>query len=114
VQSQFDRSLLEAPPLTEDDLLKFQTGTQQQQKGTAAQPGTHATPANVHFSPSPQGFPSVEEQQGRPCPNCHTSSHDTGFPSFGQGSDPFGASRSKQVSDENRKLLQDWISAQQK
>jgi hypothetical protein len=115
VQHQFDKSLLEGPGMTDEDLVKFEAAAQQPQKGTAtAQPGTHATPADVHFSPSPQGFPSVEEQQGRPCPNCHTSSHDTGFPSYGQGSDPFGASRSKQVSDENRKLLQDWISAQQK
>jgi hypothetical protein len=115
VQRQFDRSLLEGPGMTDEDLVKFEAAAQQQQKGTAAaQQGTHATPANVHPSTSPQGFPSVEQQQGLPCPNCHTSSRATGIPSLGQGSDPFGASGSAQISDENRKLLQDWISAQQK
>ena len=76
-------------------------------------PNAHATPPGVHFSPTPHGFPSIEEQQGRPCPNCHGGTYDSKGRDWLQGSKLSGGG-SGPITDADRKMLQDWIEADKK
>jgi hypothetical protein len=77
----------------------------------AATGSTHATPAGVKLPAASQGFPSVEEQQGHPCPNCHTSDRkDATFGGFGG----FGSGSHGELTDADRQKLLDFINAQGK
>lgn len=112
VQSQIDKSLLSAPPLTEDDLRRFGSHSQQQQP--AVPMGTHETPRGFPFSSSQPGFPSMEEQRGSTCSNCHQPTQRSDIPAWMQGSGGFGSGRERQIDEENRNVLEEWIKAQQK
>jgi Domain of unknown function (DUF4157) len=79
------------------------------QQAPPQDPNAHTTPPGVNFQSAPHGFPSIQEQQGKPCPNCHDSKTPDAFEHsslLGGGSGP--------ITDADRKMLQDWIDADKK
>jgi hypothetical protein len=82
----------------------------QSQNKSAPTGGAHPTPSGTKLAVPSGGFPSLEEQQGAPCPNCHTAPRkDDPFKGFGGlGSGPSGT-----MTDADRQKLLDFITAQQ-
>lgn len=118
VQNQFDRSLrdsqLNAPKYEPLQPAPDWVNPKQGAPAAPAQSGTHATPQGVHFSTTPQGFPSVEEQQGQSCPTCHKSTQDMSGQGWLGGAPGMGSGGSGQITPEQRKALEDWIAAESK
>lgn len=76
-----------------------------QPKAAAEPPGSHATPPGVHVDPTPKGFPTVEEQQGKgPCPNCHDDKKG------GRGDSGFSEELKKSAMTEEQ--LKEWAAGQ--
>ena len=80
---------------------------------TSAKPAHAAPPGPRNIQPRHEGFPSLEEQQGTPCPNCHRPAGG-GRPQSpvsppGMGSGPGG-----QMTEDDLRVLRQWVQAPQK
>lgn len=118
VQQQIDQSLLNpqfVAPKYEPLQPVPDRGSSDRKTPIAPPPGNaHATPPGVHFPAAPQGFPSVQEQQGQSCPTCHKSLRDTSGQGWMGGTPGMGSGGSSQITNEQRKAMEDWIAAENK
>jgi hypothetical protein len=77
---------------------------------TGPGPAHEPPPGSQEIQPRPQGFPSVEEQQGTVCPNCHRPAgrgkSQSPLSSVGMGSGPGG-----QMTEEDLRTLRQWVEA---